>query len=85
MQKEKNTGTIITISYTWRQGTCFMRRTFWLRILILLAILFIAFGKKKEQEPFEEFSMWKVLNALSTNRPKQIKELLQPQLQQQRI
>lgn len=24
-----------------------MRRTFWLRILILLAILFIAFGKKK--------------------------------------
>lgn len=60
-----------------------MRRTFWLRILILLAILFIAFGKKKEQEPFEEFSMWKVLNALSTNRPEQIKELLQPQLQQQ--
>lgn len=60
-----------------------MRRTFWLRILILLAILFIVFGKKKEQEPFEEFSMWKVLNALSTNRPKQIKELLQPQLQQQ--
>lgn len=39
--------------------------------------------EKKEQEPFEEFSMWKVLNALSTNRPKQIKELLQPQLQQQ--
>lgn len=60
-----------------------MRRTFWLRILILLAILFIAFGEKKEQEPFEEFSMWKVLNALSTNRPEQIKELLQPQLQQQ--
>lgn len=60
-----------------------MRRTFWLRILILLAILFIAFGKKKEQEPFEEFSMWKVLNALSTNRPEQIKELLQPQLQKQ--
>ena len=39
--------------------------------------------EKKEQEPFEEFSMWKVLNALSTNRPEQIKELLQPQLQQQ--
>lgn len=49
----------------------------------ILAIFFIAFGEKKEQEPFEEFSMWKVLNALSTNRPEQIKELLQPQLQQQ--
>ena len=60
-----------------------MRRTFWLRILILLAILFIAFGKKRSRNLSKNFRCGKVLNALSTNRPKQIKELLQPQLQQQ--
>lgn len=83
MQKEKNTGTIITISYTWRQGILFYEENFLVKNTYSACNTLYCLWEKKEQEPFEEFSMWKVLNALSTNRPEQIKELLQPQLQQQ--
>ena len=79
----KNTGTIITISYTWRQGILFYEENFLVKNTYSACNTLYCLWKKKEQEPFEEFSMWKVLNALSTNRPEQIKELLQPQLQQQ--
>lgn len=61
----------------------FYEENFWVKNTYSACNTLYCLWKKKEQEPFEEFSMWKVLNALSTNRPEQIKELLQPQLQQQ--
>ncbi len=53
-----------------------MRRTFLVKNTYSACNTLYCLWEKKEQEPFEEFSMWKVLNALSTNRPEQIKRAI---------
>lgn len=78
----KNTGTIITISYTWRQGILFYEENFWLRILILLAIFFIAFGEKGAGT-FRRIFDVESFECLKHQSARTDKELLQPQLQQQ--